>query len=158
MNRSFKGRSREKHNLCTQWYKFVRPEVREKRDSFVALPRVFASRARVTQFLPPQNYTHHSVMPGSRDNAQLWILSSTESCKNIPARFREWLAEMLRHRAFLGWAEEHFEGDSQSLAGMFLHNSVEANIFWSCSQIHEKYQWIVRNKAVLTDQRFQVRP
>ena len=40
--------------------------------------------------------------------------------KNIPTKLREWLAEMSpRHGAFLGWAAEHFEGDSQNLAGMF---------------------------------------
>ena len=39
--------------------------------------------------------------------------------KNIPARFREWVAEILRHSAILGWAAEHFEGDSRNLAGIF---------------------------------------
>ena len=29
---------------------------------------------------------------------------------------------------FLGWAAERFECDSQNLAGMFLHNSVEQNL------------------------------
>ena len=33
----------------------------------------------------------------------------TEPCKNIPVRFWEWLAEILRHSAFLGWAAEHFD-------------------------------------------------
>ena len=47
------------------------------------------------------------------------------SVKNIPARFREWLAEILHHSAFLGWPAEHFEGDSRNLARMFLHNSVD---------------------------------
>ena len=51
------------------------------------------------------------------------IIQSTY-CKNIPTRFREWLAEILRHVAILGWAAEHFESDSRYLAGMFLHNSV----------------------------------
>ena len=37
---------------------------------------------------------------------------NTDSSKNIPARFREWLAEKLRHSAFLGWAAEHLKGDS----------------------------------------------
>ena len=49
----------------------------------------------------------------------------TELCKNIPAMFREWLAEMLRHSAFLGWAAEHFEVDSLNLTGIYLHNSVQ---------------------------------
>ena len=40
---------------------------------------------------------------------------STEYCKNISARFREWLAEMLRHSAIVGWAAEHFESDPQTL-------------------------------------------
>ena len=31
---------------------------------------------------------------------------------------------MLRHSAILGLGAEHFESDSQNLAGMFLHNSV----------------------------------
>ena len=44
---------------------------------------------------------------------------------NIPDRFRECLAEILRHNAILGWAADHFEGDSRCLAGMFLHNSVD---------------------------------
>ena len=47
------------------------------------------------------------------------------SVKNIPAKFREWLAETLCHSAILGWAVEHFESDSRNLAGMFLHNSVD---------------------------------
>ena len=51
-------------------------------------------------------------------------LESTEWCKNLPARFREWLAGKLRHSAILEWAAEHFESGSQNLAGMFLHNSV----------------------------------
>ena len=88
-------------------------------------------------------------------------------CKNIPARFQEWLVEILRHstklgmeaieglrflaslplagtgrteggvktqplnrfhsRLFtmLGLAAEYFDSDSQNLAGMFLHNSVD---------------------------------
>ena len=50
---------------------------------------------------------------------------TTELCKNIPARFGEWLAEILSHGTVLGLAAEHFEGDSRNLAGMFLHNSVE---------------------------------
>ena len=41
--------------------------------------------------------------------------------------FQEWLAEMLRHSAFLGWSAEHFEGDSQNLGGMSLHNSVHTS-------------------------------
>ena len=51
----------------------------------------------------------------------------TELCKNIPARLREWLSEILRHSACLGWAAEHFGCDSQNLAGMFLHNSVQGD-------------------------------
>ena len=39
----------------------------------------------------------------------------------------EWLAEMLRYSAFLGWAAEHFESDSQNLVGIFLHNFVEGS-------------------------------
>ena len=39
----------------------------------------------------------------------------------------EWLAEMLHYSAFLGWAAEHFESDSQNLAGIFLHNFVEGS-------------------------------
>ena len=34
---------------------------------------------------------------------------STESCKIIPARLRDWLAEMLRSSVFLGWQSVHFE-------------------------------------------------
>ena len=52
---------------------------------------------------------------------------STEQCKNITVRFREWLAEILCHSKLLGWAAEHFEGDSHNLAGMSLHNSVGAD-------------------------------
>ena len=37
--------------------------------------------------------------------------------------FREWLGEMLRHSAFLGWAAEHSVGDPRNLAEMFLRNS-----------------------------------
>ena len=44
--------------------------------------------------------------------------------KNIPARFQEWLAEIMRHSAFLGRAAEHFKGNSLNLAGRFLYNSV----------------------------------
>ena len=32
------------------------------------------------------------------------------------------MTEILRHGAFLGWAAEHLEGNSQNLAGMFLPN------------------------------------
>ena len=35
------------------------------------------------------------------------------------------VGEVLRHSEILGWAAEHFEGDSRNLAGMFLHNSVQ---------------------------------
>ena len=45
--------------------------------------------------------------------------------KTILQGFEELLAEMLCHSAFLGWAAEHFEGDSRNLAGMYLHNSVK---------------------------------
>ena len=51
---------------------------------------------------------------------------STEWCKNIPARFRERLAEILCHSAILRRAAEHFESDSLNLAEMFLHNPVYA--------------------------------
>ena len=37
-----------------------------------------------------------------------------ESFEYIPARLREWLAEMLGRSAFLGWAAEHFEGYSRN--------------------------------------------
>ena len=37
----------------------------------------------------------------------------TELCKNIPVRFWEWLAEILRHSAVLGLAAEHVEDESQ---------------------------------------------
>ena len=37
------------------------------------------------------------------------FLVPTESCENFRARFPEWLAEMLRHSAFLGLAAVHFE-------------------------------------------------
>ena len=50
--------------------------------------------------------------------------SSTELCKNVHARFREWLDEILRHSAVLGRVADHFENDSRNLAGMFLHFSV----------------------------------
>ena len=49
--------------------------------------------------------------------------SHPKQCKNIPARFQEWLAEILHRSEFLGWATKHFKGDSRNLAGMFLHNS-----------------------------------
>ena len=52
--------------------------------------------------------------------------SITEQCKKIPVRFWELLAEIWRHSAILGWATEHFGGDSRDFAVMFLHNSVEA--------------------------------
>ena len=45
----------------------------------------------------------------------------------MPATFWEWLAEILRHSAILGWAAKHVESDFQNLAGMFLHNSVFQN-------------------------------
>ena len=48
----------------------------------------------------------------------------TEYCKNIPARFGVWLAEILRS-AILGWASEHFESDTRYLTEVFLHNSVD---------------------------------
>ena len=50
------------------------------------------------------------------------------ACKNILDRFWEWLAEMLRHSAFLGWTAEHFEVDSRNLAGIFLHISVQKHL------------------------------
>ena len=56
----------------------------------------------------------------------MWIgvfMRCTGWCKNIPARFWEWLLELLHCTAILGWAAEHLS-DSQNLAGMFLHNSV----------------------------------
>ena len=34
------------------------------------------------------------------------------------------MAEILRDCAILGWAAEHFDNDSQNLAGIILHNSV----------------------------------
>ena len=37
-----------------------------------------------------------------------------QSCRNIPARLLEGLAEILRFSAFLGWAVEHIEGDSRN--------------------------------------------
>ena len=55
------------------------------------------------------------------------IITCTEECKNIPdpARFWAWLAEIFHQSAFLGWAAEHFEGDSRNLAELFSHNSVQ---------------------------------
>ena len=53
------------------------------------------------------------------------ILGCTEYCKDVPARFRECLAEILLHSVILGWAAEHFEGGSRNLVGMFLLNSEE---------------------------------
>ena len=47
-----------------------------------------------------------------------------ESCKNIPARLRERLAELLRRSAFCGWTVAHFEGDCRNVTGLFLHNNV----------------------------------
>ena len=44
---------------------------------------------------------------------------TTDRCKNIPARFREWLTEILLHCAHLGWGAEHLESESQNLAQMF---------------------------------------
>ena len=40
--------------------------------------------------------------------------------RNIPARFWEWLTEIVRHSAILGWAAQHFESDSQNLTELFL--------------------------------------
>ena len=42
-----------------------------------------------------------------------------ESCTNIPVQFREWLAKVLNHSAFLGLEAEHFKSDSRHLAGIF---------------------------------------
>lgn len=65
----------------------------------------------------------HTVLHLSR--VSLWKLCP-EWCRNIPARFRTWLAETLCHSAFVGWAAEYFGRDSQNLAGMLLHNSLVA--------------------------------
>ena len=35
--------------------------------------------------------------------------------KNIPARLREWMAEMLRHKTFCCWITEHSECGSRKL-------------------------------------------
>ena len=48
---------------------------------------------------------------------------------NIPARFRERLAEIFPHSVILGWAAEHFECHSRNLADMFLHNYVVLRMF-----------------------------
>ena len=48
------------------------------------------------------------------------------SVKNVPDRFQEWLTEIVRHSAILGWADEHFLSGSPNLAGMFLHNSLQS--------------------------------
>ena len=40
------------------------------------------------------------------------------SVANIPARFGEWLTEILRHHAILEWAAEHYVSDSQNLEGI----------------------------------------
>ena len=65
---------------------------------------------------------------------------STEWCKNIPARFRERLAEILRQSAILRWAAEHFESDSLNLSGMCLHNSVYSlNITRALSRIQSPH-------------------
>ena len=50
-----------------------------------------------------------------------------ESCINIPARLREWLFQILRRCEIFGWAAGHFESDSQNLAGMYFHNSVDCS-------------------------------
>ena len=51
------------------------------------------------------------------------------SVNSFLTRFGEWLAEILRHSEFLGWAAEYFESGSINLAGIFLHNSVNYNPF-----------------------------
>ena len=68
------------------------------------------------------------LSPGSV--AKRGLIQDRFRCKNISARFGEWLAEILCHGAILGWAAEHFESDSPNLAGMFLHNSVYKNCFF----------------------------
>ena len=68
--------------------------------------------------------------------AESWLVKTSGSLvvqsgvKNIPARFWEWLTEILRHGTVLGWAAEQFESESWNLAVMFLHNSV--NLQNSC--------------------------
>ena len=47
--------------------------------------------------------------------------------------FRDWLAEIFRYRAIMGWAAEYFYDDSQNVAGMFLHNSLKSKLNLSTS-------------------------
>ena len=57
------------------------------------------------------------------------LFMCSESCNNIPAGFRECLAEILRHSVFR-LAVEHFEGNSWNLAGTF------STILYMYSKIH----------------------
>ena len=45
----------------------------------------------------------------------------------LPRFWLEW--NVVQNIAFLGWATEHFDGDSQNLAGIFSHNSVERQAY-----------------------------
>ena len=90
--------------------------------------QIFGLYQHSCQLLICQPYCHVK----KRLSTTTWI-PYTESCKNINARFRDWLAEMLRHSAIVHcWGgqrnilrAEHFEGDSRNVAGICLHNSVE---------------------------------
>ena len=53
------------------------------------------------------------------------------SVKNIPAGFWEWLAEILRNSAILGWGAEHFECYSENFTRLciaFVQHSRSSNI------------------------------
>ena len=68
------------------------------------------------------------------------IISGLKSClialynlaKKLSGPVCEWLAEIFRHSATLGWAAYHFDIDSQNIVGMFLHNSVVGHRMPSC--------------------------
>ena len=53
---------------------------------------------------------NNSAGTSSRNLGKTLLADSvcTELCKNIPVRFREWLAEILRCSEFFGWAADHF--------------------------------------------------
>ena len=51
------------------------------------------------------------------------VMYRVQKCKSILARFREWLADILRLVQFWG-GQRNILSDLQNLAGVFLHNSV----------------------------------
>ena len=81
------------------------------------------------------NHKKHNNITQTKRWEEMESSTYTELCKNIPARFGEWLAEILRHRTMLGWAAEHFESDSQNLAWMFYRTMYCTHLIgkaWAC--------------------------